>query len=171
MQPFKLKKDFVKDYRVITFAQEVFGTPNEGITYHSGNAPYCEAYWKFYGNDSECVLHVSQNYNTDQIKLEFTENSFNSDNTISVNIKDFVPDWRKKISKFVKAISKPWQDWTEEELISDPMWIYYFWRSDRVIPEQYHSAMTMFSYENPNNYWVKRYFDEQDQNQEQEQNN
>jgi len=175
ISPFKLKKEYIENNEVLKLAQDIFGTPSEILatrwdyaddTFANG-IPACTPgektvyYWRFYGNTSVCYLTISHKLNDEFVGIEIIENSFSEDNTISVNINEYVPDWKDKLKKLIKAIKKPWSDWEEKEIISSPMWIYYFFCENRIVPDHYRNAMVMFSYENPDNLWVKRYFDEQ----------
>jgi hypothetical protein len=161
MKPFKLKKEFAKEYKVLTTAQEIFGTPVDGLQ-HIDPYPKCESTWKFWDNFFSFSLTISQIYNSDRVLIDYREENLNYyEMTISINLKNYVPNrgWADKLKKFIDVITKPWSDWTEEELLENPMWIYYF-HKENSIPTELHNAMVLFSYENPNDPWVRKYFDE-----------
>lgn len=164
--PFKLKKEYIEDSRVLSIAQQLLGNPSE-INYEGKISLMTHRLsWRFWGNESVCNLTISYKINDEFIGIEFLEDYFSSDNTISIGINDFKPDWKSKLQELIATIKKPWSDWTDQEIISDPKWIYFYWKENREILERHHNAMVMFSYENPNSLWVKRYFNEQDQNKE-----
>ena len=159
MNPFKLKKEFVKDYKIFGVAQEIFGTASECVQNNDIENSSSESTWKFFDDFSSANLTIKQFRNSDQIQIHYNEEIWGNNHTISFSMKNYLPDWKERFDKFIKFISKPWQDWSQEELMADPMWIYYF-HKENSISDKLHNAMVLFSYEDANNKWVKRYFDE-----------
>jgi hypothetical protein len=68
-------------------------------------------------------------------------------------------EFPNKLTEFINKVRKPWDEWTEAEFLADPMWI-YFLNQDSEVPDTLHSAMVLWSYETPENTWIKRYFEE-----------
>jgi len=161
MNPFKIKKDY-ENYKVLELAKDVFGPPTSQMFGDSIDflETYQELVWHFCDNYSFCSLTICKKQNSEQLDINIKQESFESESCISVNIKQYNPDWSDKLKKFVRVISKHWSDWREEEITSDPMWIYYFQRENRIVPESIHCAMVLFSYKEPSNIWVRRYFDD-----------
>jgi len=165
IEPFKIKNEFTINYKALSLAQEIFGTPSDGCI-HLFNSSLsqpkyeCESNWKFYDHESIVNLTIVQIHDKDIIELTISKQEIYGDQTISINVKDYVPDWKYKLKKFIDSVKKPWNEWTEEEIMSDPMWIYFFWKSNRSISEKFHNAMVLLSYEKNQNNYIKRYFDE-----------
>lgn len=160
IKPFKLKKEFIPNYRILNLAQEIFGTPVDGIS----SPAKCESTWQFIDHKQIVTLTISQNYESDRVDLQINQESIYTDTTISINLKNYQPDWKNKFKKFIDGASKPWEEWTEEEILCDPMWIYFFWKANRTIPEQFHNAMVLFSYKDNQNSYIRKYFDEKEAN-------
>jgi hypothetical protein len=59
---------------------------------------------------------------------------------------------------FVRLAKHPWEDWSEEEVMVDPMWVCLRMEETGETSETAHAMMAMESYRNPSNKWVKRYF-------------
>lgn len=53
-----------------------------------------------------------------------------------------------------------WRSWTHDEIARSPVWIYQYAKDYLCgrLPENLHSAMTMFSFSKAGNKWVKKYF-------------
>lgn len=53
-----------------------------------------------------------------------------------------------------------WNDWTLEEVIRNPCWMFHYAKNvcRGRLPEVLDNAMTMKSFEEPDHYWIKRYF-------------
>lgn len=50
-----------------------------------------------------------------------------------------------------------WDTWKEEEVTRSPVWAYMYSRKMKT-PESIHHAMVMFSFQDADNKWVKKYF-------------
>jgi hypothetical protein len=62
------------------------------------------------------------------------------------------------VEKFVDVVKKPWDEWSEEEVMEDPMWVCLRMEETGEISETAHAMMAMESYRDPSSKWVKRYF-------------
>lgn len=78
-------------------------------------------------------------------------------------VRDFEPHFAKDeitAEKYVKRCSLDWKEWTDEELIHSPVYMFYY--AMKVckgrLPEHLDNAMNMVSFKNPDSKYVKRYF-------------
>ena len=62
-----------------------------------------------------------------------------------------------KFEASVKA-KKPWREWSEEEIMENPMWVCFHMEETGKTSDKAHTMMAMESYRDPSNKWVKRYF-------------
>jgi hypothetical protein len=63
--------------------------------------------------------------------------------------------------RYAKALGRDtWKNWTEEEVCRSPVWLFYYARCvcKGRLPDAMDNAMTMLSFKEPDNKWVKRYF-------------
>jgi len=66
-----------------------------------------------------------------------------------------------RAAKYAKLLNKNmWSDWTAEELIRHPCWMFYYAKNvcRGRLPEVLDNAMTMKSFEDSDNEWIKKYF-------------
>lgn len=171
MKPIRLRKEFIKGYEVLDVAQNILGQPISYAEEVQFDRQYRNADWTFYDNASVQNLTICKRWYADGLDINLRKEYFGNNNTVSFNIKNYQPNLNSKLDELANCVSKPWSDWTDEEIISDPMWIYYFQSENRSIPEQYHNAMVLFSYQMPSNQWVKRYFNAKDKKSTQDQAN
>ena len=73
-------------------------------------------------------------------------------------VESFASETYSLVEKFTKAVKKPWEDWSEEEVMADPMWVCLRMEETGETSETAHAMMAMESYRDPSNKWVKRYF-------------
>lgn len=154
IRPFKLRTELINNFESLNVAQKVLGSPHN----FSRNSDRCSCQWVFYDNACVYNLDISKSENANYLDISIQKEYFGNNNTISFNLKDYQPEFSEKLNQFISAVSKPWSEWLDEEIESDPMWIYYFFCENRNIPEQFHNVMVLFSYKEPDNTWVKRYF-------------
>lgn len=66
----------------------------------------------------------------------------------------------EKYGEMIRASKVGWSDWTEEEVMRSPVWLFQYAKDymKGSLPETMHQAMQMFSFNHPNNSFVKRYF-------------
>lgn len=64
----------------------------------------------------------------------------------------------KKLEDFARSIRKPWEEWNEEEVMEEPMWVCLRMEETGTTTPESHTMMVMESYKNPDDQWVKRYF-------------
>lgn len=79
----------------------------------------------------------------------------------SKEIENFIFKDDYKVEAYAKAqTSEAWADWTPEELMRSPCWMFYYAKNvcRGRLPELLDNAMTMMSFERSDDPWIKRYF-------------
>lgn len=157
IEPFKLK-DEIRDRALLeAAAYERFGEPRQYSLSITANGSKYIYNWILIDNYFQHSITIGYEDNSDSIEFGLETESFGGDNAVCVNIKTHNPDWMNKVRNFIDSIKKPWDSWTEDELLQNPMWIYFFWRANGSIPESLHTAMVLSGGDNK---YVKRYFQE-----------
>lgn len=157
VEPFKLKKE-IRCKVLFEAAWDCFGEPHQRSVSGSTAGPLKTIMsWVVMDNLAQHTITIGYLDGADFIDLNWETEKFDSGNAVCVNLKTFTPSWPKKVFDFIEGIKKPWEHWTEEELLRDPMWIYFFWRANGSIPESLHTAMVLSGGDNK---YVKRYFQE-----------
>jgi hypothetical protein len=157
IEPFKIREE-MKGKVLLEAAKEYFGEPHQRSVsgnYYAGPLKTVMN-WVVMDNFSRHSITIGYEDGRDSIDFNWETESFSSGNAVCVNLKTHNPAWTKKVWDFIEAVKKPWDSWTEDELLQDPMWIYLFWRANGSIPESLHNAMVLSG----DNEYVKRYFQE-----------
>ena len=85
-----------------------------------------------------------------------------ADNTIRAKgLEPFIIGDTIRSERYAKKLKKDqWAGFTEEELIQSPCWMFYYAKNvcGGRLSEVLDNAMTMLSFENSENPWIKRYF-------------
>ena len=155
IEPFKLK-DEMRGKVLFEAAKDCFGEPFQrslSMTPH-GSKSICN--WIVMDNFSRHSITRGYEDGRDSIEFNWETESLTNGNAVCVNLKTHNPAWNKKIHDFIEVVKKPWDSWTEDELLQDPMWIYLFWKANGSIPDSLHTAMVL----SRENEYVKRYFQE-----------
>jgi hypothetical protein len=152
LEPFKLRDD-MRGRVLFEAAKSCFGKPNM----HSVVNLRTVMSWRLMDNLHQHTITIGYEDGHDSIDIQWEAELFDSGNAVCVNWKTFTPAWVNKIHDFIENIKKPWDSWTEDELIQDPMWIYFFWKANGFMPESLHTAMVLSGGDNK---FVKRYFRE-----------
>lgn len=138
-------------------AKEYFGEPYQRSMSITPQGSMSIFNWIVMDNFSRHSITIGYEDGRDSIDFNWETESLSSGNAVCVNLKTHNPAWTKKVWDFIEAVKKPWDSWTEDELLQDPMWIYLFWRANGSIPELLHTAMVLSGGDNK---YVKRYFQE-----------
>jgi hypothetical protein len=153
MSPFKLSPKYRDSEILFEVAEDFFGAPvswsveGDGVLIHKKE-------WNFQDEDHYHFLEVEHRDGADIPSINITSER------MAYPGRRWIPGtFPNRLSNFVNKVKKPWDDWTEEELLSDPMWI-VFLSLDGYTSDVLHSAMVMWSYERPDDPWIKRYFKE-----------
>jgi hypothetical protein len=147
MRPFKLGSEYRKSSVLFEVADEFFGKP---VSWSVGDVSKKE--WNFDAGTEYYFLEVEHRDGAEIPSINITAERMEYPGRRYSGFPD-------KLSEFINKVRKPWDEWTEEELLSDPMWI-YFLSQDSYVSEALHTAMVMWSYESLENQWIKRYFKE-----------
>jgi hypothetical protein len=156
LEPFRLREDMRKSENLFEVARACLGDPNQHSVVNSRRV----LNWIVMDNHSQHTITVGHDDGSDLLEINWEQDYFSNDNTVFVNYSTFRSDWRERVIDFIEKIKKPWVEWAEEEFLENPMWIYLFLKANGSVSDSLHSAMTLSSYENPNNEYVKRYFQE-----------
>ena len=62
--------------------------------------------------------------------------------------------WRDRFNQFKQRVQKPWDEWTEEEIISDPKWILIYYKSNGIVSTSMHASMIL-----SNSIYLKNYIE------------
>lgn len=152
MNPFKLAPKYTNSEVLFDVADNFFGKPASWLVESSGVLIHKE--WNFQDEDHYYFLEVEHKDGADILSINITSERMEYPG------RRWVPGtFPNKLSNFVNKVKKPWDEWTEEELLSSPMWI-VFLSLDGYSSDVLHSAMVMWSYERPDDPWIKRYFKE-----------
>jgi len=76
-------------------------------------------------------------------------------------LEPFICGDEKKAYAYAKLLNRVmWSDWTAEELMRSPCWMFYYAKNvcKGRLPEMLDNCMTMKSFEDSENQWVRRYF-------------
>lgn len=138
---FKLKKEYFTGFEVFEIAKNTLGQPIS-INYSENISGVSYEYDFAFYNSRLTIYKPYVGELSISLKQEHSHNN----------------SWQIKFKEFANQVKKPWSEWSEEEILCDPMWIYFFFQSNRDIPEHFHNAMVLFSYKDIKNSWVKGYF-------------
>jgi hypothetical protein len=76
-------------------------------------------------------------------------------------LEPFIANNRQQSEIYAKGLGKDeWQSWTSEDLSRNSCWLFYYARKvcKGRLPEELDNMMTMLSFQDPEDQWVKRYF-------------
>lgn len=76
-------------------------------------------------------------------------------------LEPFICEDPSRAAAYAKGLARDqWQGWTLEELGRNPCWCFYYAKDvcKGRLPEALDNMMTMLSFQDPDNHWVKRYF-------------
>lgn len=154
MVPFKIAKG--SDIAKVT--RDFFGKPTQEtlMSGPDGQHHSTEIQWHFYDSNSEINLSMTHLVEGETLSINITRRELDIDNTMCGH---YSPgNTTERLNKFFKVVSKPWDEWTEEEIMEHPSWITLYRENTGKYTEAMNSRMVMESYKDPNDKWVKRYF-------------
>jgi hypothetical protein len=67
----------------------------------------------------------------------------------------------KKLRRFVDSVSKPWTEWTHDEIMESPMWVCLYKRAGNQPSCAMENMMHMLSFKSPEDKWVRKYFEKE----------
>lgn len=68
--------------------------------------------------------------------------------------------FKTNIQDLINLIRKPWSSYPEEELIKKPIFIYHYFLEKGTVSDNLHQAMVMKSYSDPEDKYIKKYFND-----------
>jgi len=144
--PFKAKPNPME------VARHIFGEPVEVC--HSNFHPTTSMTWVSHEGGVTARAQVAGTSGREtldvSVTVEFPEYGLDQDQPLET---------MGRLEQFVSQVRKPWEHWTEEEVMEDPMWVCLYKEQNGDPTPAMHAMMAMESYARPNNKWVRRYFD------------
>lgn len=151
MRPFKLKSELMGDgLKIMSLAEESFGRCHSKIW----GDDFFSSSWHMRHMFETCSLTLSYNTRDDHVgvKMDF--------DYIGDGLESHVRStwWSEIWDSFVGKVAKPWDSWTEDEIMGSPMWCRYFLEDTGETTDRIHTKMVMLSYDNPEDTDLKGYF-------------
>lgn len=153
MYPFKI----AKGSDIAKVARDFFGNPSQETHMSDtvGLPSTTEIAWHFYDDSAEVNLSMTQK-GDEILNIDISRRKIESDYTICGH---YSPgNTINKLKKFIDVVSKPWEEWTDEEIMEHPAWIAMYKEHTGRATDEMESRMVMESYKDPNDKWVKKYF-------------
>lgn len=154
IEPFKLRMDGEKALKIAT---EMFGNP---VSVSFGNN-FREIHWKMYEGRSEIEFELHHFNESHMLDMKFSVDhvAFEYGDSIDKINKHYGPvKTLKKIESFTNYVKKPWEQWSEKEILESPMWICLYSEETGKTSQAMLNKMTMESYLKPQDQWIKRFF-------------
>jgi hypothetical protein len=150
--PFKIKK-YLCNKNIFKLAIHRFGKP---LLYSHDFPDSYKLTWFFYTSFVEASLEIKYTLNKDHFdSINLEMNCFKDfDEDLYVG-KQLTENYNYLIDNFIREIRKPWEDWTEDEILESPQWVYLFYSSNGRTTPAMHSAMILGDSRNE---YVKEYF-------------
>jgi len=153
LDPFKVRRG--ETLKAMESAHKIFGTPIEVFE----GMEHVEMRWHFYdSNLFECGVEIEFRKESDYLSMNLQISATLADQTIFgpvLSDKSAI----QRIEEFVKEVKKPWAEWEEDEIMKSPMWVQLYKEDGNQPSQAMDNMMHMASFENPNNSWVKKYFE------------
>lgn len=152
LEPFKVRKGGLGE--AMETASRLFGHPTE-VSQKQG---HCEMRWHFYDDLLlEYGLDMGFHKDSELVSMTIQVTNTATDQTL------FGPvltgkNTQKRIEEFVEAAKKPWEEWSEAEIMEAPMWVHLYRRDGNEPTPAMENMMAMLSFQSPDNIWVKKYF-------------
>lgn len=166
LSPFKIRKYLCEDSKLLmTIATDFFGPSYEQshqLDLRTNAAKKVNS-WRIYDQLAEVTLTISHVDGSENIDIHYNLNFFNSNVGKVTVLRDsqdkalnvLVPKFNEKLYNFISTVKKPWEEWTEDEILKSSQWIYYFYLSNGNVSEAMHTAMVLGDPDDPH---VKNYF-------------
>ena len=136
--------------KAIKIATEMFGSPSS----MSAGWNFKEMLWKMYEGRSEI-----------EFEIRYVNESQSLDMNLRVDHSDVIDEYYspqktlKRIESFTNYVRKPWEQWSESEIMESPMWICLYSEETGNASQAMLNKMTMESYLSPQDQWIKRFFE------------
>lgn len=132
-------------------AKRVFGTPHE--VHVSTLTLNTELGWRIYegGVETELTLTHREGCETLGISLRHSVPAATRRGSAAVSLRD-------GLERLVESVRKPWEDWTEEEIMESAYWMALHREDTGTSTLAIETKMVMLSFDKPDDPWVKRYF-------------
>lgn len=151
LDPFKVRRGEID--KSIAAAIRVFGQP----TNLSHGYTSAEANWHFYDEGLiEYNLEIGFYNESDTLHMNIRAQRTREDQTLCGNVVG--KSTKTLVRRFVEEVRKPWDEWTEDEIMERPMWVCLYKEAGNEPAPAMENMMAMLSFQSPDDKWVKRYF-------------
>lgn len=154
--PFKIKAELRSGLDFLDAASELFGKP---ACIRLENT-YSYASWEITRQYEILRVTLSHSHGEDVFDVSFRIDwKYGIDATHPLRPKGEISSWWVDLwNDFILRAGKPWSEWTDEEIMSAPMWCRYFVESGNAPTGSIHTMMVLKSFENPDDPHIKGYF-------------
>jgi hypothetical protein len=152
MEPFKVRKG--EGHACLEVARHLLGQPAD-IT-HKAQPETITMSWHFYEDVVEVFLSLTHHFGTDHFEISKNAAAVKNDQTLCGVYTPGSSD--KRLRRFVESVRKPWEEWSEEEIMEQSMWVCLYKEAGNTPSDAMESMMHMRSFETPDDRWVRRYF-------------
>lgn len=160
--PYKLRDGLTDSRLLFEIAQRHFGTPiqSQQSTDVWDTAPRYTYIWKLYDNFIELNLTISHHdgYNFIDIYYDLSNVSYFSEPNTSEGFCS-TTNLISRIEAFNSEVKKPWSEFTFDEMAQSAAFIYFYYTEEGTIADDLHQVMVLKSYKEPENQYIKKYFD------------
>lgn len=144
------------DVDPLLLATDLLGTPFDLMSVFDNSKEVRTATWRIYDDFQITNLTMAYVVGSDLLEMTFSVENQNPEHVMFGSFQR--GSTVNRIQKFVEQVRKPWELWTEEEILSELAWIVLYKEDMGVVTDVMHSRMVLESYRDLNNKWVKRYF-------------
>lgn len=148
--PFKIKPGL----NPLKEAKRVFGPPHE--IHSSQQTSSTELGWRLHDFSMEADLTIS--YTEGGEHLGITLNYRSARTGVGSGAAQRENSVTERLARLVNLVKKPWEDWTEHEIMESPVWMALHREETGSSTPAIETKMVMLSFEKPDDSWVKRYF-------------
>lgn len=151
LEPFKVRRGEAD--KAIGTAMRVFGQPAE----FTQGWTSADVRWHFYDEGLvRYALEIGFHNESDTLSIKVEATRTTEDQTVCGRVVG--KSTERLIRQFVEEVRKPWKEWSEEEIMSSPMWACLYKSDGNPPTPAMDTMMVMNSFRSPDSPWVKRYF-------------
>jgi len=151
---FKLKAELKNETaEIFRIADGSFGRPHN----RSFGDLSSSSHWMIYHQGNVVNLEIIHVFGSEQLQIKMSVD-YMGDEAGLFPSSETSAWWKDLWYGFVLKVSKPWSEWTEDEIMERPLWCWQFVEAGGVPSDRIHAFMVMKSYEIPEDYEVKGYF-------------
>lgn len=153
MDPFKVRPGEGK--ACLEVARHILGQPVD-VLHEIGPPEKISMHWHFYEDIVEVGISITHHQDSDHLIISKEDRRIRENQTLCGV---YNPGCSlSKLEKFVETVRKPWNEWTEEEVMENPMWVCLYREGGNEPTPAMESMMHMLSFQDSNEKWVRRWF-------------